>query len=142
MRIPREKPISIKRSPPTGSIADLLFGWLVESGITSNSVIYVKDEVTVGIGTGEQDRVGVAEIARDKAYRKLADRYCFETMAAPYNDLTDADEKRRSMAAWPPKKAGSSVPPWSAMHSSRSGTGWMWVSGRDHRCRPTRRIGQ
>ena len=62
------------------SIEDLLFGWLVESGITSNSVIYVKDEVTVGIGTGEQDRVGVAQIARDKAYRKLADQYCFETI--------------------------------------------------------------
>jgi phosphoribosylaminoimidazolecarboxamide formyltransferase / IMP cyclohydrolase len=57
---------------------DMLFGWLVEAGVTSNSVIYVKDEVTVGIGTGEQDRVGVAQIARDKAYRKLADRYCFE----------------------------------------------------------------
>ena len=74
-------------------LADLMFGWYVESGITSNSVIYVKDEVTVGIGTGEQDRVGVAEIARDKAYRKLADRYCFETLGIPYNDLKDADQK-------------------------------------------------
>ena len=56
----------------------MLFGWLVEAGVTSNSVIYVKDRVTVGIGTGEQDRVGVVEIARDKAYRKLSDRHCFE----------------------------------------------------------------
>ena len=71
----------------------MLFGWLVESGITSNSVIYVKDQVTVGIGTGEQDRVGVAEIAKDKAYRKLADRYCFEENGIPYNDLTDEDKK-------------------------------------------------
>ena len=35
-------------------------------------MIYVKDQVTVGIGTGEQDRVGVAEIARDKAYTVAA----------------------------------------------------------------------
>jgi phosphoribosylaminoimidazolecarboxamide formyltransferase/IMP cyclohydrolase len=83
----------INREPTDKEYADLLFGWLVESGITSNSVIYVKDEVTVGIGTGEQDRVGVAEIARDKAYRKLADRYCFETHGIPYNELTDADKK-------------------------------------------------
>ena len=69
----------------------MLFGWLVESGITSNSVIYVKDRATVGIGTGEQDRVGVAEIARDKAYRKLADRYCFETYQVPYNEMKDTD---------------------------------------------------
>jgi phosphoribosylaminoimidazolecarboxamide formyltransferase/IMP cyclohydrolase len=83
----------IKRAPTDREYEDLLFGWLVESGITSNSVIYVKDLVTVGIGTGEQDRVGVAEIARDKAYRKLADRYCFESLGIPYNDLKDADQK-------------------------------------------------
>jgi len=83
----------INRAPTDQEYEDMLFGWLVESGITSNSVIYVKDLVTVGIGTGEQDRVGVAEIARDKAYRKLADRYCFESLGIPYNELTDADKK-------------------------------------------------
>lgn len=84
----------IKRQPTATEYEDMLFGWLVESGITSNSVIYVKDGVTVGIGTGEQDRVGVAEIARDKAYRKLADRYCFETFGMPYNMLEDAEKKQ------------------------------------------------
>ena len=83
----------VKRTPTETEYADLLFGWLVESGITSNSVIYVKDQVTVGIGTGEQDRVGVAEIARDKAYRKLADRYCFEKYGIAYNDMTDKDKR-------------------------------------------------
>jgi phosphoribosylaminoimidazolecarboxamide formyltransferase/IMP cyclohydrolase len=83
----------INREPTPQEYADMLFGWLVEAGVTSNSVLYVKDEVTVGIGTGEQDRVGVAEIARDKAYRKLADRYCFEDLGIPYNDLKDADKK-------------------------------------------------
>ena len=83
----------INRPPTDPEYEDMLFGWLVESGITSNSVIYVKDLATVGIGTGEQDRVGVAEIARDKAYRKLADRYCFESLGIPYNELTDTDKK-------------------------------------------------
>jgi phosphoribosylaminoimidazolecarboxamide formyltransferase/IMP cyclohydrolase len=86
------KAYKIDREPTEKEFDDMLFGWLVESGITSNSVIYVKDSVTVGIGTGEQDRVGVAEIARDKAYRKLADRYCFETYHIPYNDLKDKDK--------------------------------------------------
>ena len=80
----------IARMPTAKELDDLLFGWLVESGVTSNSVLYVKDGVTVGIGTGEQDRVGVAEIARDKAYRKLADRYARETFKTPYNELNDA----------------------------------------------------
>lgn len=83
----------IDRAPTDAEYADMLFGWLVEAGITSNSVIYVKNGVTVGIGTGEQDRVGVAEIARDKAYRKLADRYCYEIHGIGYNDIADADKK-------------------------------------------------
>lgn len=83
----------IDREPIEKEYDDMIFGWLVESGVTSNSVLYVKDQVTVGIGTGEQDRVGVAEIARDKAYRKLADRYCFQNYGIPYNDLKEADRK-------------------------------------------------
>ncbi|MBU0991631.1 MAG: IMP cyclohydrolase [Proteobacteria bacterium] len=84
---------TISRQPTSAEYEDMLFGWLVESGITSNSVIYVKDNVTIGIGTGEQDRVGVAEIGRDKAYRKLADRYCFEAHDMSYNDLSDPEKK-------------------------------------------------
>ncbi|ABW67320.1 phosphoribosylaminoimidazolecarboxamide formyltransferase [Desulfosudis oleivorans] len=84
---------TIDRQPTDREYTDMLFGWLVESGVTSNSVIYVRDEVTVGIGTGEQDRVGVAEIARDKAYRKLADRYCFENHGISYADLSDPQKK-------------------------------------------------
>ena len=84
----------ISRPPTDAEARDLLFGWLVESGITSNSVIYVKDGTTVGIGTGEQDRVGVAEIARDKAYRKLADRICWQRHGKPYNLLTGQRERR------------------------------------------------
>jgi phosphoribosylaminoimidazolecarboxamide formyltransferase/IMP cyclohydrolase len=76
-----------KRAPTAKELDDLLFGWLVETGISSNSVIYVKDGATVGIGTGEQDRVGVAEIARDKAYRKLADRLSWESFQTPYASL-------------------------------------------------------
>ncbi|MBP5509353.1 MAG: IMP cyclohydrolase [Kiritimatiellae bacterium] len=77
----------IKRLPTEKEYEDLVFGWMVEAGVTSNSVLYVKDGATVGIGTGEQDRVGVAEIARDKAYRKLADWYAWEKWQTPYNDL-------------------------------------------------------
>jgi phosphoribosylaminoimidazolecarboxamide formyltransferase / IMP cyclohydrolase len=83
----------MNRQPTRREAEDMIFGWLVEAGITSNSVIYVKDGVTVGIGTGEQDRVGVAEIARDKANRKLADRYCFEAFGIAYNDLKDVEKK-------------------------------------------------
>ena len=76
-----------QRQPSEREYDDLLFGWWVEQGITSNSVIFVKDGCTVGIGTGEQDRVGVAEIAVFKAYTKYADTLCFKQFGMPYKQL-------------------------------------------------------
>lgn len=81
------KTYKIKRPPTEKEYEDMLFGWAVEQGVTSNSVIYVKDGATVGIGTGEQDRVGVAEIAIYKAYTKYADTLCFKKYKIPYKQL-------------------------------------------------------
>jgi phosphoribosylaminoimidazolecarboxamide formyltransferase/IMP cyclohydrolase len=77
----------ISRTPTDREYEDMIFGWAVEQGITSNSVIYIKDGVTMGIGTGEQDRVGVAEIAIFKAYTKYADALCFRRHGIPYKIL-------------------------------------------------------
>ncbi len=75
------------RQPNEREVEDMIFGWAVEHGVTSNSVLYVKDGCTVGIGTGEQDRVGVAEIAVHKAYIKYADILCYDQFKIPYADL-------------------------------------------------------
>jgi phosphoribosylaminoimidazolecarboxamide formyltransferase / IMP cyclohydrolase len=87
------KAYKVEREPTDSEWEDMLFGWSVETGITSNSVIYVKGGVTVGIGTGEQDRVGVAEIARDKAYRKLEDRLLWERSGVAWNESRDEAAK-------------------------------------------------
>ena len=86
------KEYGVRRRPTESEYSDIIFGWLVESGVSSNSVIYVKNGATVGIGTGEQDRVGVAEIARDKAYRKLADRISWERYGKPFSILQENGE--------------------------------------------------
>ncbi len=90
----------IERQPTEKDYDDMLFGWNVEQGITSNSVIYVKDGVTVGIGTGEQDRVGVAEIAIFKAYTKYADSLCYKKYGIPYKTFElEASRGIRNLAA-------------------------------------------
>ncbi|GBD99246.1 bifunctional purine biosynthesis protein PurH [bacterium BMS3Abin07] len=90
----------IERMPSDREYDDMLFGWNVEQGITSNSVIYVKDGVTVGIGTGEQDRVGVAEIAIHKAYTKYADALCFRRHGVPYKVYElEVEQGKRDRAA-------------------------------------------
>lgn len=87
------KEYRIKRLPSTREYEDLIFGWIVEAGVTSNSVLYVKDKVTVGIGTGEQDRVGVAEIARDKAYKKYTERKAWEHFNKSYAQLNPSEKE-------------------------------------------------
>jgi len=79
---------AVKRSPTAREVDDMLFGWMVEAGVSSNSVLYAKDGVTVGIGAGEQDRVGVAVIARDKAYRNMAERLAYTRHQTSYRFLT------------------------------------------------------
>ncbi len=81
----KKSPVACERKPTNEEYDDLIFGWNLEMGVTSNSVLFVRDGVTVAIGTGEQDRVGCAEIAVAKAYTKYADRICFERYGVPYN---------------------------------------------------------
>jgi phosphoribosylaminoimidazolecarboxamide formyltransferase/IMP cyclohydrolase len=50
--------------------------------------------------------VGVAEIAVDKAYRKLMDRYSFERHQTPFNTLKDADKRAEIEAAVKAVKGG------------------------------------
>ena len=88
-----------KREPSQRELDDMIFGWAVEHGVTSNSVIYVKEGCTTGIGTGEQDRVGVAEIAVHKAYIKYADITCFDRFGIPYADLAlEVEQGKRDRA--------------------------------------------
>jgi len=90
----------VEREPTEEEYADMIFGWAVEQGVSSNSVLYVKKGVTVGIGTGEQDRVGVAEIAAYKAYTKYADALCFRKYGIPYKTLEmEIEHGRRDLAA-------------------------------------------
>ncbi len=94
------KEYAVERQPTDKEFEDMLFGWSVEQGVTSNSVLYVKGGATVGIGTGEQDRVGVAEIAVFKAYTKYADALCFRKYGIPYKSFElEASQGKRDAAA-------------------------------------------
>ncbi|MDR2339955.1 MAG: IMP cyclohydrolase [Deltaproteobacteria bacterium] len=78
---------SAKRAPTQAELEDLLFGWAVEQAVVSNSVLFVKDKVTVSIAGGQQDRVGVVEIAAHKARRNLKERLCYKKHGLSFQDL-------------------------------------------------------
>ncbi len=87
------------RFPTPAELDDLRFAWAVESGVTSNSVIFAKNGATVAIGTGEQDRVGCVELAIHKAYGKYADALAFRELGMPLYDLKIKAATDASLAA-------------------------------------------
>ncbi len=90
------------RKPTAREVSDLIFAWSVEAGVTSNSVIFVRDGVTTGIGTGEQDRVGCAELTITKARTKYADLLAFKEQNMSIFELMLAARSDAAKAApWP-----------------------------------------
>lgn len=87
------------RKPTREEMDDLRFAWAVEAGVTSNSVIFVRDGATVAISTGEQDRVGSVELAIHKAYGKYADVLAFRRFQKSIYELRRAAEEGGEMAA-------------------------------------------
>lgn len=86
------------RAPSSSEADDLLFAWAVEAGVTSNSVLFVKDGVTTAIGTGEQDRVGCVQLAISKAYTKYADLLAFAELGKSLFELKLAAKNDPEMA--------------------------------------------
>ena len=53
--------------PTPKQITDLNFGWRIVKHVKSNAIIAVKDGKTLGVGAGQMNRVGSAEIALKQA---------------------------------------------------------------------------
>lgn len=56
-----------ERKPSAEELADMNFGWRVVKHVKSNAIVVVKDGATVGVGAGQMNRVGSAEIALEEA---------------------------------------------------------------------------
>lgn len=54
-------------APTNEQIKDLLFAWKVAKLVKSNAIVYVKNQMTIGIGAGQMSRVYSAKIAGIKA---------------------------------------------------------------------------
>lgn len=58
------------RKPTPEEIKQLLFGWKVVKHVKSNAIVLVKDDMTIGVGAGQMNRVGSAKIAIEEAGEK------------------------------------------------------------------------
>ena len=56
-----------ERKPTEAELIDLNFGWRVVKHVKSNAIVVVKNGATAGVGAGQMNRVGSAEIALEEA---------------------------------------------------------------------------
>ena len=62
-----ELKVVTKRAPSDAELADLKFAFKVAKHVKSNTILYVKDGATVGVGAGQMSRVDSARIAARKS---------------------------------------------------------------------------
>ena len=56
-----------KKRPAAEQMGDLNFGWHIVKHVKSNAIVVVKDGRTLGVGAGQMNRIGSAEIALKQA---------------------------------------------------------------------------
>jgi phosphoribosylaminoimidazolecarboxamide formyltransferase/IMP cyclohydrolase len=80
--------------PTLQEMNDMLFSWYICMNVRSNGVVLSRDNTTIGIGTGQQDRVTAVRLALEKAVnRGHEDRIRGSVLASdgffPFKDSID-----------------------------------------------------
>lgn len=68
---------------------DLVFGWKVVKHVKSNAIVVVKDGITLGVGAGQMNRVGAAEIALKQAGDNAKGAVLASDAFFPFRDTVD-----------------------------------------------------
>ena len=69
LQVVSEKDLRVvtKKQPTAQELKDMLFAWRVAKFVKSNTIVFAKDGMTMGVGAGQMSRVDSARIASIKA---------------------------------------------------------------------------
>ena len=84
-----EVKVVTKREPSLAELEDLFFAWGVAKFVKSNTIVYVKNGRTVGIGAGQMSRIDAAEIGAKKAGDKLKGAVLASDAFFPFSDVVE-----------------------------------------------------
>ena len=79
-----------ERQPTDIERAELEFAWTVAMHTKSNAIVVVKDRAAVGVGAGDQSRVGAAERAVARAGERSKGAVAASDAFFPFRDGLDA----------------------------------------------------
>ncbi len=82
-----------KRQPTAAELAQLDFAWKVVKHVKSNAIVVAADNRTVGVGAGQMNRVGAANIALTQAGEAAKGAVLASDAFFPFRDTVDAAAK-------------------------------------------------
>lgn len=72
--------------PTSEDVEELLFAWKIVKHVKSNAIVLTKGKQTLGVGAGQMNRVGAANIALEQAGEKAKGAYLSSDAFFPFND--------------------------------------------------------
>jgi phosphoribosylaminoimidazolecarboxamide formyltransferase / IMP cyclohydrolase len=85
--------IPTKREPTEKEWEDLKLAWKVVKHVKSNAIVIANEQMTVGVGAGQMNRVGAAEIAIKQAREKATGSALASDAFFPMDDTVEAAAK-------------------------------------------------
>lgn len=85
--------IPTKRQPTEAEWESLKLGWKVVKHVKSNAIVVTSEDMTLGIGAGQMNRVGAAEIALKQAGEKAQGAGLASDAFFPMDDTIEAAAK-------------------------------------------------
>lgn len=81
------------QKPSPQDLEELDFAWKVVKHVKSNAIVVTKDNVSLGVGAGQMNRVGSAEIAFKQAGTAARGGYLASDAFFPFGDTVEAAAK-------------------------------------------------
>jgi len=81
------------RQPTEEELKQLLFGWKVVKHVKSNAILLAKDDMTIGVGAGQMNRVGAARIAIEQAAENVQGAILASDAFFPMGDTVELAAK-------------------------------------------------
>lgn len=82
-----------ERKPDEAELEELLFAWKVVKHVKSNAIVVSKDKQSIGVGAGQMNRVGSANIAFEQAGDKCQGAVLASDAFFPFRDTIDQAAK-------------------------------------------------
>lgn len=85
--------VATKREPTEEELENLLFAWKAVKHVKSNAILLAKDNQTIGVGAGQMNRIGAANIAIEQAGDKAEGSVMASDAFFPMPDTVEAAVK-------------------------------------------------